>query len=191
MSDNFTLLSQNEIDTLLDFLVKQKEKFGNEVMDQASIDRLISLLHTDGENEIKFDEVVPETKNDANALLVIGDFGSIAEQQGKCVLDCIRDEKTGYMRIVCRNNENGKEYSITPNCMEQLRYVNGDSSEWGYAVPPLTFDKIAVLLSVKYTKKAFDEVSRSFAKCMYGDEEASIAELYMPTAQQLVKHMCD
>ena len=45
MNQNMALLSQTEIDTLLNFL--QKSKVGEEVMDQSSIDRLINLLQTD------------------------------------------------------------------------------------------------------------------------------------------------
>lgn len=35
MSDNMALLSQEEIDTLLDFLTQQKSRVGNEVMDHS------------------------------------------------------------------------------------------------------------------------------------------------------------
>ena len=43
MVDNRTLLSQEEIDALVSFL-KRKEKIGNDVLDQSSIDRLVEIL---------------------------------------------------------------------------------------------------------------------------------------------------
>ena len=50
MSDNRALLSQEEIDALVSFL-KTKEKIGNEVLDQASIDRLVEILTEAKANE--------------------------------------------------------------------------------------------------------------------------------------------
>ena len=96
MSDNMVLLSQGEIDSLLDFLKQQKSKFGNEVMDQESVDRLISLLRTDSSRNVKFDTVVPEMKRGGgNALIQIEGIGSLKEQQQNCQLECEIDEGTG------------------------------------------------------------------------------------------------
>ncbi|MDE7300137.1 MAG: hypothetical protein K2N94_15175, partial [Lachnospiraceae bacterium] len=86
---------------------------------------------------------------------------------------------------------NDKEYGITPKCMEQVRYIDGDDSQWGYAVPPLTFDKMAVLLSVKYTKSSFDQVTRVFSERMFGQEGIQVPDLYMPTAYSLIHHLSD
>ncbi|MDE7298209.1 MAG: hypothetical protein K2N94_05195, partial [Lachnospiraceae bacterium] len=104
MSDNMALLSQEEIDTLLDFLTQQKSRVGNEVMDQESIDRLISLLHTDEVRSVKFDTIVPEARKErASALILLGGMTDIREQQKNCRLECRVDEKTGYLRIFCRD----------------------------------------------------------------------------------------
>ena len=50
MSDNKALLSQDEIDALVSFL-KTKDKIGNEVLDQTSIDRLVEILNEAKANE--------------------------------------------------------------------------------------------------------------------------------------------
>ncbi len=190
MSDNMALLSQEEIDTLLDFLTQQKSRVGNEVMDQESIDRLISLLHTDKVRSIKFDTAVPEARRErVSALILLGGISDIREQQQNCLLDCSQDEKTGYVRIFCRDIRNDKRYYITPKCMEQMRYIEGDKSEWGFAVPPLTFDKLSVLLSVKYTKSSFNQITRIFSEKMFGQESIPVPDLYMPTAYSLIHHL--
>lgn len=46
---NFSLLSQNEIDVLVKFLLEKKETLGTDVMNQKSIDKLIMLIQTDHE----------------------------------------------------------------------------------------------------------------------------------------------
>ena len=74
-------------------------------------------------------------------------------------------------------------------CMEQMRYIDGDQSEWGYAVPPLTFDKLSVLLSVKYTKSSFNQITRIFSEKMFGQESIPVPDLYMPTAYSLIHHL--
>ncbi len=192
MSDNMVLLSQGEIDSLLDFLKQQKSKFGNEVMDQESVDRLISLLRTDSSRNVKFDTVVPEMKRGSgNALIRIEEIGSLKEQQQNCKLECEMDQGTGYIRIFCYDKVSDKKYYITPKCMEQMRYISGDNSEWGRAVVPLTFDQIAVLFSVKYSKATFDKITAIFTERMYGEAGANISDLYMPTAYNLIHHLSD
>lgn len=49
---NFSLLSQNEIDVLVKFLLEKKETLGTDVMNQKSIDKLIMLIQTDHEKLI-------------------------------------------------------------------------------------------------------------------------------------------
>lgn len=189
MNQNMALLSQKEIDTLLDFL--QKSKVGEEVMDQASIDRLISLLRTDKRREVKFNTPVPEMRGrDEQPLLLLDTVGSLKEQQ-RCVLECQVDAATNFLRIICRDEAKDSEYEITPACVSELRFKRMDTSQWGYAVPPVTFDHIAALMTVKYTKSVFDKVCRIFAKQMYGDEQVTIPEIYMPTTYDLIHHLKD
>ena len=80
---------------------------------------------------------------------------------------------------------------LTPKCMEQMRYISGDDSEWGRAMVPLTFDQIAVLFSVKYSKATFDKITKIFTERMYGEAETNISDIYMPTAYNLIRHMSD
>ena len=189
MNQNMALLSQTEIDTLLNFL--QKSKVGEDVMDQGSIDRLIDLLQSDRKREVKFDENVPEVHGkEERALLVIDAIGGVPEQQ-RCVLECQVDAATKFLRVVCRDEKKDAEYEITPACVSELRFRVSDTSRWGYAIPPVTFDRIAALLAVKYTKSVFDKVCCIFAEQMFGDAQATIPELYLPTTYDLIHHLKD
>lgn len=189
MNQNMALLSQTEIDTLLDFL--QKSKVGEEVMDQASIDRLISLLQTDKRRGVKFNTTVPETRGkDEQPLLLLDAMNSLKEQQ-RCVLECQVDAETKFLRVICRDELKDNEYEVTPACVSELRFKSVDTSKWGYAIPPVTFDHIAALMTVKYTKSVFDKVCHVFAKQMYGDEQVAIPEIYMPTTYDLIHHLKD
>lgn len=189
MNQNMALLSQAEIDTLLDFL--QKSKVGEEVMDQGSIDRLIDLLQSDHKREVKFNTNVPGTHGkEEHALLLIDAFGKSQEQQ-RCVLECQVDDTTKYIHVICRDEKKDVEYEITPACVSELRYRDSDQSCWGYALPPVTFDHIAALMSVKYTKSVFDKVCQVFAERMFGDAQVMIPELYMPTTYDLIHHLKD
>ncbi len=189
MNQNMALLSQTEIDTLLNFL--QKSKVGEEVMDQASIDRLIHLLQSDQKREVKFNTNMPEVHGEEeHALLLVDAFGSVEEQR-RCVLECQVDDATKYLRIICRDEKKDAEYEITPACVSELRFRGADNSSWGYAVPPVTFDHIAAMMSIKYTKSVFDKICQIFAERMFGDAQITIPEIYMPTTYDLIHHLKD
>lgn len=191
MGENMALLSQEEIDTLLEFLIQQKSKVGMEVMDQDSIDRLISLLHSNAVREIKYDTLIPEAKGmDTTAILVLDEDG-IEGQQQNCVLECEVDEQSGYLKIFCCNRKNGKKYAVTPKCLEQVRYIKDDTSEWGFAIPPLTFDQIAALTKIKYTKKTLDQVCRIYSSKIFGNADKKVPNLYMPSVYNLIHHLTE
>ncbi|MDE7327421.1 MAG: hypothetical protein K2N63_14310 [Lachnospiraceae bacterium] len=189
MNQNMALLSQTEIDTLLDFL--QKSKVGEEVMDQGSIDRLINLLQTDQKREIKFDTDVPQVHSDDGQPLLLLEGLSSAKEQSLCVLECQVDAQTQFLHIFCRDESKDKEYEITPACISEMRFSQNDKSSWGYAIPPVTFDHIASLMMIKYTKSVFDKVCHIFAQRMFGGEWTEIPELYMPTTYDLIHHLKD
>lgn len=189
MNQNMALLSQKEIDTLLDFL--QKSKVGEEVMDQTSIDRLINLLQTDQKRELKFNANIPEMHSQDEQPILLLDGITNIEEQKRCVLDCRVNADTKYMHIICRDELKGDEYEITPACVGELRFRRTDTSCWGYAIPPVTFDHIAALMTVKYKKSVFDTVCRAFAEHMFGDAQITIPEIYMPTTYDLIHNLKD
>ncbi len=189
MNQNMALLSQTEIDTLLNFL--QKSKVGEEVMDQSSIDRLINLLQTDQKREFKYSTNVPQMPGGEGQPLLLVDGMKNAKEQERCVLECQVDGQTQYLHIFCRDESKDREYEITPFCVSELRFLPNDRSSWGYAIPPVTFDHIAALMMIKYTKSVFDKVCHIFAQRMFGGEWTEIPELYMPTTYDLIHHLKD
>lgn len=192
MSESMALLSQGEIDTLVEFLTQQKKKVGMEVMDQGSINRLISLLHSNAVREVKYDTRIPEAKEpDTSAILLLEKESGLESQRQNCVLECNIDESSGYVKVICQNRLTGDQYVITPKCVEQVRYTKEDSSEWGYVVPPITFDQIAALLNVRYTKKTFDRICSIYSAKIFGSPEKEIPQLYMPTVYNLVNHLVE
>ena len=189
MSENMALLSQEEIDTLIEFILENSGKGEvGEVLDQKSIDKLIMLLKAGPKNKLRFDAETPYVVG--KAFLVLDGNADAAEQRKNCTLECRINPNNGYAQVVCINKALNKEYILTPTCLESLQYVK-DDAEWGYAVPPLTFDKIASLLDVKYTKAAFDYVCELYAKKMYGDGKHEVSSIYMPSANALIQHLAD
>ncbi|MGN1083547.1 MAG: hypothetical protein ACI4QX_00970 [Lachnospiraceae bacterium] len=184
MSENRALLSQEEIDALVSFLTT-KEKVGNEVLDQASIDRLVKVL-----SENKLTEK-PEAENGAGRLLansVLSVEKDIAVQREQCVLLYEKDEK-GYAHILCVNRVTGVKYEITPECLNQPSLVESTGEGWGRAVMPLLFDLAALQLQVKYTAEAFSAVCGDFAKLMYGDETTQLPNVYLPSAARILENL--
>lgn len=191
MDKNKVLLSQSEIDVLIKFLDMKKDKVGVEVLEQSSVDKLLNILRSgNGEQKLYFDSNLPEFKeNSGTAILVLDEDANIGDQQQFCELTCEIDGDTEYMKIICINKQNGNRYNMTPACLEQVKYINEDIAEWGYAVPPLTFDTVASLLQVKYTKATFDKVCEVYAEKMFGDKTHSISSIYMPAAGNLIQHL--
>lgn len=189
MDNNKTLLSQSEIDVLVRFLNSKKDVVTGEVLEQSSVDKLLSLLQSRGQ-KLYFDSDMPQLKaGSGTAILVLDGEANIGEQQRACELECEIDHQSGYVKVICVNKDNGNKYNMTPTCLEQASYMKGDTTVWGYAIPPLTFDTIATLLQVKYAKSTFDKVCEIYAERMFGDKSHLIPHIYMPSSQNLLQHL--
>lgn len=182
MSDNKALLSQEEIDALVSFL-KTKEQVGNEVLDQASIDRLVEIL-----SEAKTSEMLPEGKGRFNGNAVLSVEQDIAVQREQCVLLYEKDE-SGFVHIVCENYVTGARYEITPECLSQSCLVESTGERWGKAVLPVLFDLVAMQLQVKYNADVFSKVCKDYAKLMFGSEKAELPNIYLPTAARVLDNI--
>ena len=181
MSDNKALLSQEEIDALVSFL-KKKEKIGNDVLDQTSIDRLVEIL-----NEAKAAEpVAGGGRFYGNSVLSVEN--DIAVQREQCTLIYEKDGR-GYAHIICENTVTGMRYEITPECLNQSCLVDSMGESWGFAVMPVLFDLAALQLQVKYTADVFSKVCGDYAKVLYGTETAELPNVYLPTAARMLDNM--
>ncbi len=181
MTDNKALLSQDEIDALVSFL-KTKEKIGNEVLDQTSIDRLVEIL-----NEAKASEAAANSGrfNGNSVLLVEKD---IAIQREQCTLLYEKDNKN-YVHIICENGVTGMRYEISPECLDQPCLVESRGESWGFAVMPVMFDLAAMQLQVKYSADTFSKVCADYAELMFGNRNVELPNVYLPTAARVLDNI--
>lgn len=185
MAENRALLSQDEIDALVSFLTT-KETVGNEVLDQASIDRLVRVL-----SDQKLSEEAKVTVDGVgrfSASSVLSVEKDIAVQREQCTLRYEKDAKD-YAHVVCVNQVTGARYDITPECLNQTTLVESTGESWGRAVMPLLFDLVAMQLQIKYTADVFSEVCGDYAKVMFGDEKAQLPNVYLPTAARVLENI--
>ncbi len=182
MSDNKALLSQDEIDALVSFL-KKKEKVGNDVLDQTSIDRLVEIL-----NEAKANEEAAAGSGWFCGNSVLSVEKDIAVQREQCVLLYEKDNKN-YAHIVCENVVTGMRYEITPECLNQSCLVESRGESWGYAVMPMLFDLAAMQLQVTYSAEVFSKVCKDYAEIVYGSAKTELPNVYLPTAARILNNM--
>lgn len=178
MSDNKALLSQDEIDALVSFL-KTKDKIGNEVLDQTSIDRLVEIL-----NEAKANEAAANSgRFFGNSVLSVEK--DIAVQREQCVLLYEKDTKN-YVHIICENVVTGMRYEITPESLNQSCLVESSGESWGFAVMPVLFDLAAMQLQVKYSADVFSKVCADYAELLFGNPKVELPNVYLPTAARVL-----
>lgn len=182
MVDNKTLLSQEEIDALVSFL-KRKEKIGNDVLDQASIDRLVEILTGAKSSD---DPTVGRGRFFGNTVLSVEK--DIAVQKEQCTLLYEKDEKN-YVHVICENVVTGARYEITPECLNRSCLVENTGETWGYAIMPVLFDLAAMQLQVKYSAEVFSKVCSDYAGLLFGKPNMELPNVYLPTASRMLEHI--
>lgn len=182
MSDNKALLTQEEIDALVSFL-KANERVGNDVLDQTSIDRLVEIL-----SDAKVTESPSATGGRVYGNSVLALEQDIAVQREQCTLLYEKDGKN-HAHIVCENVVTGMRYEITPECLSQSCMVESTGESWGFAIVPVIFDLAALQLQVRYTAEVFSRVCSDYAKAIYGDENAELPNVYLPTAARVLDNI--
>lgn len=182
MSDNKALLSQDEIDALVSFL-KKKEKVGNDVLDQTSIDRLVEIL-----NEAKANEAAAAGAGRLYGNSVLSVEQDIAVQREQCTLLYEKDAKN-YVHVICENVVTGMRYEITPECLSQSCLVDSTGESWGFAIMPVLFDLAAMQLQVKYSADVFSKVCADYAELLFGNAKTDLPNVYLPTAARILDNM--
>lgn len=173
---NNTLLSQQEIDALVAFLQTKSDTNIGQVLDQSSIDKLIELVKYNNEKGVFFTK--GSSANLGNAE-IIDPESDIAMEKDDCTLEC-ETSSNGFLEVYCYNKKTDKKYHLSPACLDKGCYVHEDDSEWGYAISPKTFNKLANLFGISYTTDTYYFVCSTFAKVMYGRSDAHIAIIYCP-----------
>lgn len=192
MGDDRTLLSQEEVDALLTFILRNSaDVVASEVMDQKSIDKLVKALQGSGGDKAAYENQPVTLKSvfaSAYPMIVLKDEANV-EKPELLVLE-YRKEDSG-VKIFCRHIVTEKTYEITPGMLDGMRYIIDDEATWGNFIPPVTFDRLALILKVRYTRETFTAVCKDFAKALYGNEDTLLPDIYMPMAKCVMEHMVE
>jgi hypothetical protein len=183
MVDNKALLSQCEVDTLVNFLLEQKNGLQGAVLTQESIDKLVLLLSNEDINLLKFDinTNVPGTETDELISNLI-QYDKALTYELCCGINNNRIE------LIAINKESKISLRVTPKCLETMSIVN-DNSNWGSCIEPILFDKIASIFHFKYTKATLESVNRLFASKMYGSEDYVLPTIYLPSTASVLQNL--
>ncbi len=185
MDKSNVLLSQSEIDALLDFLAETK--VSSATMDQESIDRLIGFLQSNEGQNFNPQALARAAENkDASIIVLPGNENITLPGSFRLSVNTLSD---GNLELICTSTISEKSYKITPNNVEQVRYFEDSTSCWGFAIAPSFFDRIAKLLSAKYTKATYEMVCKTFAKSCYGNENTNLPALYIPSKNSIIENM--
>jgi hypothetical protein len=182
--NNFSLLNQQEIDTLVDFLSKSRDQVNVDVLSQDSIDKLIRMISHDDLSTTGLDKL-----DSIHIYMdILKDLGIRDTSEQICELSFSTDAETNYIILTATNMENGKTYTITPASMDRLE-VFGGVMAWGYSIPPVSFNTIARIFRCKYSRKTYEEICALFALKNYGSKDQKLPSLYYPTTEQLLESL--
>lgn len=173
LDTNFSLLSQEEIDTLIEFLTESSSVLESEVLSQESIDKLISMMRL----------YVKKPSGNHNILGSVRAVSSVLNGSGVWTLETEENSRTGFIDVFATNGEQ-KEY-ITPKGYSCGCFV-GDDSTWGYAISPVQFTDIAKVYNLKFSKAAYMGVCERFAEKNYGDASYEIDDFFMASSRDIL-----
>lgn len=176
MSDtNFSLLSQEEIDTLISFLVdKSSSVVESEVLNQDSIDKLIVLMKN-------INRGIPGNKV---AMQSVRAVSSVVEDPRAWTLKFEEDPQTKYICIYATDGSK-KEY-ITPRGFACTCFVD-DGGEWGYCVSPIHFVEIAQNYNLKFEKETYEQICKHYADKNYGDVSYDVDDYFLASSKNLLQ----
>lgn len=171
---NFTLLTQEEIDTLVGFLQEKKDSLGDEVLTQESIDKIIRMVKTRQTRHFaqnnKFWGVESE-----QYLISIGFRKSLEEL---CELK-LRKKENDYVELYILNRVSQKEMILLPEDFSDPTAKKMGSEGWGYSIIPAFFDQIAEVFALRYSKETYEEVCRIFAERNFGKRDLEIPAAFV------------
>lgn len=175
---SFSLLNQEEIDTLISFLTAKKNTVDSDILSQTSIDKLIMLIQTD-KQRLALNYAMAFNDLDSSLLKKL-DFRTSSTDV--CELRCSIDSDTKQLILTAYNQATDKTITITPDMISE---ENG--KDWGLSMPPAFFNYIACALSLKYTQETYDFVCSTYAKHNFGDENHKIPEIYLLSNEALLE----
>ncbi|WP_310602528.1 hypothetical protein [Anaerosporobacter sp.] len=187
MSENNSkaLLSQNEIDTLVRFLVDQKQGIQSSVLTQESIDKLVHLLSSKDLELLKFDitGITNDSSNETEEILsnLIHYDNSLEYELSFQVID-------NKVVLTATNSDTNTTLHITPKSLEVMSLVE-DESFWGCCIEPNLFDKIATVFHFKYRHETLDAITKLFTETMYGSASLELPNIYRPSTLSVSQNL--
>lgn len=175
---NFSLLSQNEIDVLVKFLLEKKETLGTDVMNQKSIDKLIMLIQTDYEKLSTYLDS-SYARFDKN---ILKDLHFRENDADVCTLHFNTDETTHFVTLEITNETTKQAMPLLPK-----HFDDNDSDAWGISMPPVLFTHLAHTLSIKFTQETYDKVCDTFTSHQYGTLNYPLPAIYLPDNMLLLE----
>lgn len=173
-NNSFSLLSQQEIDTLVSFLT-DKKAVNSDVLSQKSIDKLISFIQSDPE-KVGLESLLSYDAIDATFLKKL----QFRENDSDiCELQFDIIPSSSYICIKVYNTVTGQTLTLTPELFDET-----DTEDWGFAIPPVFFNHIASILDIKYSQETYDLVCKTFKKISYGDASHKIPKIYLPSNEE-------
>lgn len=167
---DFSLLTQEEIDTLIGFISDKRGEMDSSVLSQDSIDKLLELLKfSDGRG--KKEEIL----NIGEVQGALADLVAVRKADEVCTLEFSVDDTTDFIHLEIANTETKERMDITPEMFNP-----GDGDVWGHCIAPLVLHRMARALNVKYTTDTYEALCKRYAKYIYGDENRKLPFLFMP-----------
>jgi len=178
MTESKALLTQNEIDTLINFLQSHTQSPIGSVLDQGSIDKLVEIIKFNNDKGVYFNKesAINLTGNDEPLAIIKDATGRILDAQS-CSFICEKDAD-GFVNVVCLEKTTGTRVNISPSCINRKEFLE-DDAKWGLAVSPHTLIRLSGIFGINCDADTLKNAEKDFAKLVYGDENAKIADCYM------------
>lgn len=169
-NQDFSLLSQSEIDTLINFINDKREGVDSSVLNQESIDKLLEMLRFNN-GRAKKEEILHMGEVEGT----LADLITVRHGDDVCVLEYSVDEANDFVRLEAVNTVTKERMEITPKMFNE-----GDGELWGHCIAPLVLHRMARALKVKYTAETYENLCKRYAKYIYGDASRKLPFLFMP-----------
>ncbi|WP_455717517.1 hypothetical protein [Anaerosporobacter sp.] len=172
------LLSQKEIDILVNFLIDLKQSsLQNSVLTQDSIDKLVQILLNSDMDLLKLDN---ENINNNSNHGTVDTLSNLIQYDNKLTYELSFEVIDNKVDLLATHPETSTTLHITPKSLELMSIVE-DKSYWGCCIDPNLFDKIATVFHFKYKRKTLDSITKLFVEKMYGTASVELPNIYHPS----------
>ncbi|MDY6323894.1 MAG: hypothetical protein SPL99_02345 [Catonella sp.] len=172
--NNMSLLSQQEVDTLINFIKEQNGSSVNgEVLSQNSVDKLISIIQSAADKKRGLTLNKSAVKNGTSSIFAAkGADPHEYELTFKC-----NDE--GQVCLYACKVDTEELISIAPQAVTDHPNAKAPKT-WGKCIVPAAFAEVASELGMNYSDETMDSLKTLFAKVMYGNPDTPIPSVYLP-----------